>query len=258
MLKLFLHIGPHKTGTTSFQKYCHDNYQRLLKLGICYPRFKGAKHHHGSICADVLQDDSFCCRLRDKIINEAEKNKCAIILISSEMFGELLIEHPKKFEFLIEFLKSNFNFSIIYVERNIEEITKSGFYHFLRIINSENISFLSKQFNIPVNNKNLSFDPKVAKTCIKNWITELYIKIRQIKCHKLKIDYGEVIQKRLLVKISKETIVLFSKITEGVNENSNIYPDEIYDDYSNYCSEFYAINGSKKLITFEKHLINLE
>ena len=181
MLKLFLHIGPHKTGTTSFQKYCYDNYHRLLKLGICYPRFKGEKHHHGVICSDFFQDESFCFTLRDKIISEAVKNKCEIIVVSSEMFGELLINHPKKFEILIDFLNSDFNFSIIYVERNIEEITKSGFYHFLRIINSTNISFLSKQFNIPVNMENLSFDPKVAKTCIKSWISKMYDKIKQTK-----------------------------------------------------------------------------
>ena len=35
--KIFVHIGPHKTGTSSLQRFLYANHQALLKLGVCYP-----------------------------------------------------------------------------------------------------------------------------------------------------------------------------------------------------------------------------
>ena len=38
MKKLFLHIGTHKTGTTAIQNFAFANAERLLEMGILYPR----------------------------------------------------------------------------------------------------------------------------------------------------------------------------------------------------------------------------
>lgn len=35
--KLFFHIGPHKTGTTSLQRLLHKHHKELLRFGIIYP-----------------------------------------------------------------------------------------------------------------------------------------------------------------------------------------------------------------------------
>lgn len=39
MTKLYLHIGPHKTGSTFIQKVFFENRERLLRLGVNYPNF---------------------------------------------------------------------------------------------------------------------------------------------------------------------------------------------------------------------------
>lgn len=38
--RLFLHIGTHKTGTTSIQRFCANNTEALAKAGIYYPSFE--------------------------------------------------------------------------------------------------------------------------------------------------------------------------------------------------------------------------
>ena len=35
-IRLFLHLGPHKTGTTQIQTYLHENYSKLKARGIYY------------------------------------------------------------------------------------------------------------------------------------------------------------------------------------------------------------------------------
>ena len=39
MTKLYLHIGPHKTGSTFIQKVFFENRERVLRLGVTYPNF---------------------------------------------------------------------------------------------------------------------------------------------------------------------------------------------------------------------------
>jgi len=39
MTKLYLHIGPHKTGSTFIQKVFFENRERVLRLGVNYPNF---------------------------------------------------------------------------------------------------------------------------------------------------------------------------------------------------------------------------
>ncbi len=39
MTKLYLHVGPHKTGSTFIQKVFFENRERLLRLGVNYPNF---------------------------------------------------------------------------------------------------------------------------------------------------------------------------------------------------------------------------
>jgi hypothetical protein len=48
MNTLFLHVGPHKTGTTLIQKFCLDNQAELFKSNLVYPkRYMKIFGHHG-------------------------------------------------------------------------------------------------------------------------------------------------------------------------------------------------------------------
>lgn len=46
--RLILHIGSHKTGTTSIQRYCREHQEVLFQLGIFYPSYDliGEKEHY--------------------------------------------------------------------------------------------------------------------------------------------------------------------------------------------------------------------
>lgn len=44
-MKLILHIGTEKTGTTSFQRFCHLNRDSLLQQGVLYPVQLGDQNH---------------------------------------------------------------------------------------------------------------------------------------------------------------------------------------------------------------------
>ena len=44
-MKLFIHIGLHKTGTTTFQTFLHLNRKALLKVGVFYPEMGEHESH---------------------------------------------------------------------------------------------------------------------------------------------------------------------------------------------------------------------
>ena len=46
MMRAVIHAGLHKTGTTSFQRCCHELHEELLKQQIHYPHIKGQPHHN--------------------------------------------------------------------------------------------------------------------------------------------------------------------------------------------------------------------
>ena len=59
---LIVHVGTHKTGSTSIQAYCMDNYDMLRQDGYLYPRagriaVRGQEviNHHPLIVNDVTQ-----------------------------------------------------------------------------------------------------------------------------------------------------------------------------------------------------------
>ena len=49
MVKIFVHIGTHKTGTTSIQKFARSNEEKLKMKGFFYPGYSilGKKEHYG-------------------------------------------------------------------------------------------------------------------------------------------------------------------------------------------------------------------
>lgn len=56
-MKAILHIGTEKTGTTSFQNFCHHNCDELLKQKVLYPSRLGGVNHR-QIATSALNLDS--------------------------------------------------------------------------------------------------------------------------------------------------------------------------------------------------------
>ncbi|MFQ6551006.1 hypothetical protein AAD018_001505 [Aestuariibius insulae] len=99
-MRTVLHIGPHKTGTTSFQHRLHANRDGLAKAGILYPvsgSFIFGQHrlpfalldrtdpHRG----DVPDLSAEAAALKDEI----ERTKPDLLILSSEEFSVLRSDH---------------------------------------------------------------------------------------------------------------------------------------------------------------------
>lgn len=89
-MKVVLHIGPHKTGTTSIQRFLHANARALKKRGIVYPAaWDGGYNHH--VLAHGLRMPSLyadtVCRIA-KELEAASRNRMATLVLSSEMLVE--------------------------------------------------------------------------------------------------------------------------------------------------------------------------
>src|SRR5205823_12116154 len=101
--RVFLHLGPHKTGSSAIQLMCDENRQLLIEHGIYYPQ--GRWHaqlgsyfsqnkaayiynkHAGNTDAAAIDssDRAYITALRA----ELEKANCEYLLLSSEGFIDL-------------------------------------------------------------------------------------------------------------------------------------------------------------------------
>lgn len=105
--KLYIHVGPHKTGTTLIQKICLDNQSNLQVIGINYPNvFFNFLGHHGLI--DKARNKSI---LPSEI--EQIKSYESNILLSSENFIDL---NENNWNYLKEVFH-DFDIQIIYAWR---------------------------------------------------------------------------------------------------------------------------------------------
>src|SRR5262245_38635613 len=87
-MKLALHIGLHKTGTTSLQTTCTNARSMLAENGVCYPAdtklTHGGEAHHGA--ARLLQR-GHVDRCLEVIAGTARGNPgCSLMLLSTEEF----------------------------------------------------------------------------------------------------------------------------------------------------------------------------
>jgi len=104
-MRLIIHMGPKKTGTTALQKYLSQNRQQLLTTHqICYPApiFGGEAHHEISFginyqvngTAPYAEAQGFTNiphprEMFQRYMEEATASNCQTILISSETLFEL-------------------------------------------------------------------------------------------------------------------------------------------------------------------------
>ena len=101
MKKITIHIGTHKTGTTSIQHFVNKNRARILKEGVLIPksgRLERAGHH---LISWELSDDF---RLKqktgfiDSLLGELQISSLDRAFISSEDF-EFLSNYPDRLEY---------------------------------------------------------------------------------------------------------------------------------------------------------------
>jgi hypothetical protein len=118
MTKLFLHIGPHKTGSTYIQKVLLANREHLLELGLNYPNIGiGPKYGHHKVFEKVKtleqgELDEYMAHFSGEAVN----------LISSEKFDRLKLVNIERLSKSL----SNVDVKIIYYHRNHIDLLPSS------------------------------------------------------------------------------------------------------------------------------------
>lgn len=148
--KLFLHIGLHKTGTTTLQVFFNQNRDNLYNCDYLYPRTGipekyDAQHNLGWLMIKSKQASSIFGNWQEAH-KEIENTNCNHIIISSESFG---LANPEN----IKNLKSELSFYeikiIVYIRRQ-DLILESIYIQYLKqgILSEKNsnniLSFLDK------------------------------------------------------------------------------------------------------------------
>ena len=138
-MQLIVHVGPHKTGTTSLQNLFSFNRPALANLGIYYEQSRtGREGQHEYPFAlkgwdpKLLNEQAPNLPLGvmiAQLLFEAQKFNCDRILLSSESFSQLNIQEWNEFleVFFLQAPKFQFEIVVVYTDRNVAELAYSLF-----------------------------------------------------------------------------------------------------------------------------------
>lgn len=114
-MKVFLHIGPHKTGTTTIQTFLRRNTAELLRLGYHYPCTNPSIDNHHDLAIGLRSPSLLGKTIRriHGILDDARKEGCHSVVFSSEM----LAEHEIPIHEFPEIFKGHHTTVIAYIRR---------------------------------------------------------------------------------------------------------------------------------------------
>ena len=231
-----IHVGLHKTATTSFQHFLFNEERFLSKLGIIYPNSVIDVHskQHLLIPGCFFEKHPSLKNNRDrnlknyieKLNSEIKNSEMELCLLSSEVFNELNDIRPDDTRKIIQCLKSIFNNVFIFIStRDPLERALSMYKHKIRRANVVE-NFRKEYFDAPrlflnkVNgytksiNKWKEIDCKVIKKDISDHEFPIQGFLEEI------ITLMQVNKKDLLKKIVKEEIDFFKNKNLIVNKNN--------------------------------------
>lgn len=139
MMEVVVHIGPHRTATTSLQDLLDGNREKLIEYGIYYPKdATGSKAHHLLAWSCQHRDVNLIghpneVRSSNSILkdwlNQAQDNNCGTLLLSSEEFSKLRSADWKS---LVESCDIEHHWKLIAAFRSPDEIARSTYAQLLR------------------------------------------------------------------------------------------------------------------------------
>lgn len=96
VMRVVIHIGLHKTGTTALQSFLSSNLEPLKRVGILYCTPEGHKNHHPLALwlrtGTPKFNPELACNVILEMLKEAISSSCNLLLISSEMLCERPID----------------------------------------------------------------------------------------------------------------------------------------------------------------------
>lgn len=90
-LKLFIHAGLHKTGTSSFQYICSTHSKRLADIGVYYPHLTKTQDHN-SLMHEIQKSGSQSIKKHLTSALEELPENCNIVLLSGEDFENCVVD----------------------------------------------------------------------------------------------------------------------------------------------------------------------
>ena len=138
-MEIVVHIGPHRTGTTSLQELLDESRLKLIDYGIYYPKdVIDSKAHH--VLAWACQHRNMglighsneirsCNSILKDWLNEAQDEKCETLLMSSEEFAKLRTADWKS---LVESCGKGHHWTLVAAFRSPDEIAQSTYAQLLR------------------------------------------------------------------------------------------------------------------------------
>lgn len=131
--RLIVHVGRHKTGSTSLQQIFAD--QPLGRVGILYPKTARRGHQHAALPASMLGSAPDCAgadRLLEGLAQEIGAMGPRLTLLSSEVFCELAKREPGRCSLLLAQLAERWRLELLQVVRPLPAYFLSALKHQLR------------------------------------------------------------------------------------------------------------------------------
>lgn len=145
-MKLVMHIGSHKTGTTSIQDYCYFNTDSLIQQGIYYPtdHFPRYPRQHSELAKLIARKDKEALTdFLHKITHDSQALGVNTIFLSGEDMCALSTAHVRYFHQLA-YPRYIDTIHIVLVLRNKRDFLMSSYKHNLLYADEiDEVSFLS-------------------------------------------------------------------------------------------------------------------
>lgn len=131
--RLVLHIGTHKTGTTSIQSFLRDRSAELLAAGVCYPPtdrepWPNLPKHCSVFSAAMRGDEKQAEQERQWLLHQGRQDGVHTLVVSEEGLSE---PHPHLVEFFRP-LAARFEVTVICFLRRPDLFVESLYNQFVR------------------------------------------------------------------------------------------------------------------------------
>ena len=105
-MRLFIHVGPHKTGTSALQASLHKNHAALRQRGAWYLGWEGTTNHT-LLGHAFLRSEPSAPALLNRYFDAAAAAGCDTCIVSSESFSKYVFD-PAPFLHAINGLRATF------------------------------------------------------------------------------------------------------------------------------------------------------
>lgn len=258
-MKLLIHIGTHKTATTSFQKICFNERKTLIREWINFPNYKNYQNHNHIAWLSQKNDITELKFFLKSIYEDSLNLKCKLTMISGEDFENFLIDihHAKTFIHIanevgfkeiewvlvyrdpLEYLQSIYSemckhYTVLNYETMGMLITDCGY-----------VSLCTPGYNYHFVFKINKFAEIFKKNVSKNLTLVPFIFFIE--------DFpGKVILSKYLSDHSKEKLKAYAHSI--YNENKRLEPEIVE---FNYIANFLGVHANQKFYEANKELIDL-